>query len=127
MHAPIAALGSFIFGPSVGSFEEMERRWSAPRASLPVIGGRNQKHWMGPTDGEVTITGSVWPEIQLPGLWKIDAIGALAGTGRTVGLLEMTGRFHGLWGICEVNKGTGLIQRRGFPGEITFSIVLESL
>ncbi|MEL6503500.1 MAG: phage tail protein [Pseudomonadota bacterium] len=124
---PLAALGSFIFSPTSGSFEELEQSWDNPRAVLDVIGGPPVKHWMGPGDRIVTISGSIWPEIQLPGLWKIDDLAAVARTGTPVTLLMAHGAYLGLWGIQHITKTDGLLQRFGFPGEINYTITLEGV
>lgn len=125
MHPPIAALGSFVFSPSNGSFEEMERSWDTHRASLDVIGRRPVKHWMGEGDEYINLTGSIWPEIQLPGLTKIDELAGIAKSGRPLPFLLATGQYLGLWGIANTVKTGAELARYGFPGEIGFHIELE--
>lgn len=125
MHPPIAALGGFIFAPSFGSFEEMEQSWETPRASLDVIGSRPVKQWMGPGDTHLNLSGSIWPEIQLPGLLKIDALAGFASSGIPLPFLMATGQFLGMWGIANTIKSSGELARFGFPGEIGFEIELE--
>lgn len=125
MIPPLAALGSFVFAPSNGSYEDMERTWETPRASLGVIGRSNVKHWMGPGDEFLRLSGSIWPEIQLPGLSKIDDIGAMAKTGRALPFVLATGQYLGMWGISHTSKTSSEFMHFGFPGEITFEIELE--
>ena len=123
----LCALGFFIFSPSTGTYEEMERRWNTRRAALDVIGRKPVKHWMGRGDSELILRGSIWPEIQPSGLWTLEALAAVAGTGRPLPVLMGYGRFLGLWGIAEMGVTDRLAQRGGVPGERGFEIVLEGV
>lgn len=103
----------------------MERTWETPRARLDVVGRRAVKQWMGPGDETLRLSGSIWPEIQLPGLFKIDDIGAMANTGQALPFALATGQYLGMWGIANTTKSSGEFMHFGFPGEITFEIELE--
>jgi len=127
MHPPLAALGLFIFAPSFGSYEQMSREVTSPRATLATMGGPDLKQWMGMQHDLRTISGSVWPEIQLPGMLKLEFLGEWARTGRPLPLLMGFGGVKGLFGIEGVSTTDGELQRWGFPGEITFEIQLVRL
>ena len=127
MHAPIAALWRFLFSPSDGAFESLSREVTTTRASLEVMGTSNLKQWMGAHDDITTIAGTVWPEIQLPGMMKLEDIASFARTGMALPLMSGFGRIRGLFGIETVRIGEGEIELRGFPGEITFEIELVKL
>lgn len=122
---PLAALGGFVFAPSIGSYESLTRRYSQPRASIDVIGAPPVKQWLGPGDSGVEIVGSVWPEIQLPGLYKLDAIAAQARRGIVHGLLLASGGWLGLFQVDEAEATDIELMRWGMPGEEQFRLMLS--
>ena len=115
-YPPLAALGRFVFAPSVGSYEELTRRYIQPPAKISVIGRRDVKQWLGAKDRVIEITGSVWPEIQRPGLFRLDAIAARAQRGATFGLLLATGGWLGTWYVDEAEATDRELEMWGYPG-----------
>lgn len=125
MSFPVAALGEFVFAPHLGSYESLERIWTFAWAKPDPVGSPPLKQFMGKGDEELVISGGIWPEIQLPGLWKLEELAAVAGTGETLPFMLGSGRVLGLWCVEEITSTSGEIERFGFPGEIDFSITLS--
>ena len=125
MERPLAQLGRFMFSPSVGSYEELERTWQITWAKPDPIGSSPVKQFMGPGDELMTISGGIWPEIQMPGMWKIEDLAAAAKTGRTMSFVLGNGRVLGQWCVEEVSEYQTLIESGGYPGEISFSISMS--
>lgn len=127
MQRPLAALsggGTFIFAPLLGSYEELSQTWSASWARHDVIGAPAVRQFTGPDDRELSIRGGIWPEIQLPGLWRIEALASVAESGRPVTFILASGRVVGRFVIEEVTKDESLIEGLGYPGEIQFDLRL---
>lgn len=88
------------------------------------MGGADLDQWMGHQAETITVAGSVRPEIQLPGMFKLAALREWARTGYPLPFPSGTGMIAGRLGIEAVGLTNGEIERWGIPGEITFEIDL---
>ncbi|EFO30921.1 phage P2 GpU superfamily [Roseibium sp. TrichSKD4] len=125
MSRPLAALGMFLFAPSIGSYEELEHTWNFKWAKPDPIGSPPVKQWMGKGDEELSIIGGVWPEIQPSGTWKIDRLAKVAGLGVPLVFLSGSGTVFGLWCVEQIHKRDTLIEEWGIPGAIEYEIYLS--
>ncbi|WP_321447337.1 phage tail protein [uncultured Cohaesibacter sp.] len=121
---PLAALGSFVFSPDVGSYEEFQRRWRFSWAKPDPIGSAPLKQWTGKGDQTIRISGGIWPEIQPTGAWKIEALAAVAGLGSPMSFVLGNGLVLGRWCVESISKRESEFQSSR-PSEIKFDIEMS--
>ncbi len=125
MERPLATLDKFVFSPSIGSYERMQRRWRFAYAKPKPIGSMAVKQFMGPEDDELTISGGIWPEIQPSAMWKIEQLAAVAATGKAMTLMLGDNRIVGRYHLEDIDKGEREIEGGGYAGAISFQLQLS--
>lgn len=117
------ALGMFVFELRTVPYAEMKRSnaWRHPKQSR--VGRRPARQYIGPDDDLITLSGELRPEIT-GGRITLDAIRAMASTGKPWPLIEGTGRMYGLWVIEKLDETSSDFFKDGAPRKITFSLEL---
>ena len=117
------ALGMFVFELRTIPYQEMKRvnSWRHPKQSR--IGQRPARQFIGPDDDLITLSGELRPEIT-GGRITLDAIRAMASSGKAWPLIEGNGRMYGLWVIEKLDETSSDFFTDGTPRKISFTIEL---
>jgi len=116
-------LGMFVFMLKTAPYNSLQRNntWKHPEQAR--IGQRPAYQYLGPGGDNITLSGTLMPEITL-GRLSLDLIRAMAEEGKAWPLIEGSGRLYGFWAIEKVTETSSEFFRDGVPKKIEFSLDL---
>ncbi|WP_435605880.1 phage tail protein [Pseudomonas knackmussii] len=118
------ALGMFVFSLSTAAYQELQQQteWRHPTTSR--IGAQPARQFLGRGEDSITLPGVLLPELAGT-LLSLDALRAMANTGKAWPLVEGNGRIRGLWVIERMSETRTLFFSDGTPRRIEFSLELS--
>ncbi len=120
----LMSFGLFVFGMETAPYDNYQRRRSWRHAASERFLARSAYQYLGPGDDDVTLYGSIIPEIA-GSFGAIERLAEMAGTGDPQPLVDGAGRQWGEYLLMNIDEtGTNLIEG-GLPRRIDFVIDLK--
>ena len=120
------ALGMFVFSLPTLAYQELQRSTAWRHPSSSRVGTNPARQFAGRGDDSLTLPGVILPELAGSAL-SLDAIRAMADTGKAWPLVEGTGRILGIWVIEDVSETRTLFFRDGAARRIEFTLKLARI
>lgn len=119
----LMALGLFVFSLPTLAHQELSRKrdWRFARAAR--IGARDDAQFTGPGEDSIQLSGSSYAELS-DGTASLEALAAMAATGRAWPLVDGTGRVFGAYVIETVDEKHRELLADGTPLRIDFDLSL---
>lgn len=118
------ALGLFVFALHTVPYQQLQRQMSWRHPSVPRVGRRPARQFVGAGDDIITLSGVLYPEIT-GGRRNLAALQGMADEGKAWPLVEGTDTYYGLFVIEEIGNTDTLFFPDGAPRKIEFSIKLS--
>jgi len=118
------ALGMFIFSLDTAAYQELDRQTEWRHVSNPRVGARDAFQFTGDGDDTITLTGWIAPELT-GSAFSLDAVRAMADTGKAWILIKGTGRVYGTFLITSLNEKHSILGADGDPARLDFTITLK--
>lgn len=116
--------GLFVFGMETLAYDNYQRRRSWRHAASERFGARAARQFVGPGDDNVSLYGSLIPEIA-GSFGSMDRLEEMAATGDPQPLVDGAGRQWGQYVLVGLDEtGTNIIAG-GIPRRVDFAIDLE--
>lgn len=120
------ALGMFVFSLPTLAYQELQRQtdWRHPSSSR--VGTNPARQFAGRGDDAITLPGVILPELA-GSVLSLDALRAMADTGKAWPLVEGTGRILGIWVIESISETRTLFFQDGAARRIEFNLKLARI
>lgn len=119
-------LGMFPFSLPTLAYQDFQRQTEWRHGSTSRIGTNPARQYLGRGDDSITLTGVLLPGLTGSAL-TLDALRAMADTGKAWPLIEGTGKIYGLWIIESLGDSRSLFFRDGAARRIEFTLVLKRI
>ena len=116
-------LGFFVFSLHTAAYQDFQRQTAWRHPSNSRVGLIPARQFIGKGDDTINLDGLLVPEL-VGQLQSLDALRAMADTGKAWPLIEGTGIFYGLFIIEEVSETHTIFFGDGAPRKIEFSMKL---
>ncbi|MFY9326423.1 MAG: phage tail protein [Georgfuchsia sp.] len=117
------ALGLFVFALKTLPYQQLQRQTSWRHPSNSRIGKRPTRQYLGPGDDDITLTGTLYPELT-GGRVSLAMIRTMASTGKSWPLIRGDGNVYGVFVIENVDETGSIFFPDGEPRKIDFSLKL---
>lgn len=119
-------LGMFPFSLPTLAYQDFQRQTDWRHGSTSRIGTNPARQYLGRGDDSITLTGVLLPGLTGSAL-TLDALRAMADTGKAWPLIEGTGKIYGLWIIESLADKRSVFFRDGAARRIEFTLVLKRI
>lgn len=116
--------GLFVFGIDTLAYDEYQRRRSWRHAETERFGARPASQYVGPGDDDVTLLGSVIPEIA-GSFGSLDTLAEMADTGDPQPLVDGLGDQWGVYKLVALDQSGKSIVAGGLARRVDFAIDLR--
>ncbi|MEW6258114.1 MAG: phage tail protein [Pseudomonadota bacterium] len=117
-------LGGFVFTAMGFGYQDIERRHSAPWASLEVVGRPEALQWLGPKSDEITISGVLFPA-EFGGLGTLEGLHRAMDGGLPLMFVSRAGRIYGRHVLEEISENRTYHLVDGLPMRLGYSLSLR--
>jgi len=116
--------GLFVFGIDTLAYDEYQRRRSWRHEESPRFLARPASQYVGPGDDDVTLLGSVIPEVA-GSFGSLDTLAEMADTGDPQPLVDGHGKLWGIYKLVALDQSGKNIIAGGIARRIDFAIDLR--
>ncbi|MEW6257443.1 MAG: phage tail protein [Pseudomonadota bacterium] len=117
-------LGGFVFTALGFGYQGIERRHSAPWASLELVGRPEALQWLGPKSDEITISGVLFP-VEFGGMDTLEGLHRAMDAGEAMMFVSRSGRIYGRHVLEEISEDRSLHLVEGLPMRLGYSLSLR--
>ena len=119
------ALGMFVFSINTTSFDNLKRSVKWRHAASARVGARAAHQFLGVEEESITLSGTTYPAIATLGRVSLEALEAMANTGKRYQLIGGDFKIYGEYVILSLDTTRTAFFPDGTPRKIEFSLSLR--
>ncbi len=123
-YMPMMAIGYFVFNIHTTPYQTQQHDKAWRHVSNSRVGLRPSSQYIGPDDEQITLSGSLYPEIT-GGRVSLELLNKLADTGKAYPVIEGTGIMHGMFVIEKSSTTRTEFFSDGAARKIEFTVSLK--